>query len=155
VANSEKRQARPVGELRLRVPPDARLSGYVRHEVTAFTAAHGIPGTEIVDFVSAIGEAVANAVEHAHTNEPIEISAWLVNERLFASVRDRGIGFAPAERPQAAALPDVYAERGRGLPIMRRCSDVFNVRSAPGEGTCVTLGCNIGPPVRIRNLQAS
>jgi anti-sigma regulatory factor (Ser/Thr protein kinase) len=151
VAKSEKRQARPGAQLCLRVPPDARLGGYVRQEIIAFTEAHGIPDEEVVDFVSAVGEALANAVEHAHTSEPIEISAWLLNERLFAAVRDHGVGFASTERVQMTALPDVYAERGRGLPIMRRCSDIFSVRSEPGKGTCVTLGCDIH---RIRSWRA-
>jgi anti-sigma regulatory factor (Ser/Thr protein kinase) len=141
VTNNEKRQSGPGAQLRLCVPPDAKLGGYVRHEVMAFTEAHGIDDDEVTDFLSAIGEALANAIEHAHTTEPIEISAWVLDDRLFASVRDRGVGFTPSERTLSAALPDIYAERGRGLPIMRRCADVFSVRSSPGDGTRVTIGC--------------
>jgi len=33
----------------------------------------------------------------------------------------------------------VLAERGRGLPIMRRYTDSLSVRSAPGKGTSITL----------------
>jgi stage II sporulation protein AB (anti-sigma F factor) len=141
MANSEKRPTAPGAQLRLCVPPDPRLGGYVRQEVLAFAETQGIADDEVIDFVSAIGEALANAIEHACTSEPIEISAWLLGEdRLFASVRDRGVGFAPTERTVSRTLPDAYAERGRGLPIMRRCSDIFSVRSAPGQGTRVTLG---------------
>jgi anti-sigma regulatory factor (Ser/Thr protein kinase) len=123
------------------VPPDARLGGYVRQEVIAFAETQGIDEPDVTDFVGAIGEALANAIEHAHTEEPIEISAWLLGEdRLFASVSDHGVGFSPVSCEQTNALPDAYAERGRGLPIMRRCSDVFSVRSGPGQGTRVTLG---------------
>lgn len=143
MANNEKRQSGPGAQLRLCVPPDAKLGVFVRQEVIAFTEAHGIDDTEVCDFISAIGEALANAIEHAHTSEPIEVSAWLLDDRLFASVRDRGIGFEPSDRTLSATLPDVYAERGRGLPIMRRCADMFSVRSTPGEGTSVTLGCHV------------
>jgi stage II sporulation protein AB (anti-sigma F factor) len=103
----------------------------------SYAQTQGIERRDVDDFVAAIGEAFANAIEHAHTREPIEISAWLLDEdHLFASVRDHGVGFAPAEQ----ALPEGYAERGRGLPIMRRCADVLRVHSAPGRGTRVTLG---------------
>jgi anti-sigma regulatory factor (Ser/Thr protein kinase) len=143
VANKEKRRGGPSAQLRLCVPPDAKLVGYVRQEVIAFTEAHGIDDAEVSDFLSAIGEALANAIEHGHTSEPIEISAWLLDDRLFASVRDHGVGFAPSERTLSATLPDVYAERGRGLPIIRRCSEIFSVRSTPGEGTSITVGCHV------------
>jgi anti-sigma regulatory factor (Ser/Thr protein kinase) len=110
----------------------------------SFAELQGIKTPEVTDFVSAVGEALANAIEHAHTLEPIEISAWLLGEdRLFASVRDRGIGFAPLGCERSLAIPDAYSERGRGLPIMRQCTDIFSVRSAPGEGTRVTLGCYV------------
>jgi len=131
-------------QLRLSVPPDPKLGGYVRNELIAFAETQGIETPDIADFVSAIGEALANAIEHARTREPIEVSAWLLGEdRLFASVRDRGIGFAPSIPDRSLALPNAYSERGRGLPIMRRCADLFSIRSAPGEGTRITLGCYV------------
>ena len=99
-------------------------------------------GDDVLDFVSAIGEALANAIEHGGSSEPIEVALWFIGEdRMFASVTDRGIGFLPDDQPLDSLLPDAFDERGRGLPIMRRCSDIFTVRSAPGEGTQVTLGC--------------
>jgi anti-sigma regulatory factor (Ser/Thr protein kinase) len=143
VVNEKRKYARGA-ELRLSVPPDPKINGHVRREVIAFAEAQGIADDDVIDFVGAVGEALANAIEHSHTHEPIEISAWLLGEdRLFACVSDRGIGFAATERTLAPTLPDGYAERGRGLPIMRRCSDVFSVRTAPGEGTRVTLGRHV------------
>jgi len=144
MANAKKWLDGSGAQLRLFVPPDPKLGGYVRRELIAFAELQGIGKPEVADFVAAIGEALANAIEHAHTREPIEISAWLLGEdRLFASVRDRGVGFAPSGPDRSLALPDAYAERGRGLPIMRRYSDLFSIRSAPGEGTRITLGCHI------------
>lgn len=140
----DERRARTRGaELRFSIPPDPRLSGHVRHRIMSFARAEGIDDADIVDFIGAIGEALANAIEHAHSQAPIEIVAWVVDDRLFASVHDRGVGFIPSERTVSETLPDAYAERGRGLPIMRRYADVFSVRSAPGEGTRVTLGCHV------------
>ena len=142
--NDEKRTRAQGAQLRLCVPPDPKLGGFVRQELMAFVEMQGIDKPGVTDFVTAVGEALANAIEHAHTREPIEISAWLLgDDRLFASVLDRGVGFAPVSRERSLALPEAFAERGRGLPIMHRCSDIFSVRSAPGEGTRVTLGCYV------------
>jgi anti-sigma regulatory factor (Ser/Thr protein kinase) len=139
-----KRSLNPGAEMQLSVLPDPKLGGYVRQELMAFAETQGIAKPEVADFVAAIGEAVANAIEHAHTRKPIEIAAWLLGEdRLFASVRDHGVGFAPGGSERLLALPDAFAERGRGLPIMRRCTDLFSIRSAPGQGTRITLGCHV------------
>jgi anti-sigma regulatory factor (Ser/Thr protein kinase) len=142
IQESERRKQARGAQLRLSVPSEPRAGLRVRREILAFAVQHGIAdGDDLCDFVTAIGEALANAIEHAHTTEPIEVSAWLLGEdRLFASVQDRGIGFHPVERPIDSQLPDALAERGRGLPIMQRCSDIFSVSSAPGEGTRITLG---------------
>jgi len=43
------------------------------------------------------------------------------------------------ESPPDAALPDVYAERGRGLAIIRHFTDRLALRSAPGRGTALIL----------------
>ena len=144
VPENERCPAEPGTRLRFSVSPDPPIGVYVRNKVVAFAEAHDIGGDEVIDFVSAIGEALANAIEHARTREPIEIAIWLLGtDRLFASVSDKGIGFSPNDRPLDLLLPDAFAERGRGLSIMRRCSDIFNVRSAPGQGTHVTLGCYV------------
>jgi len=142
MTSSERRQAVRGAELRFSIPPDPRLSGRVRHELMAFAREQGITEGDLADFIGAIGEALANAIEHAHTNEPIEIAAWVIDDRLFASVQDHGVGF-PLERTVTKTLPEAYAERGRGLPIMRHYCDVFSMRSVPGEGTRVTLGCHV------------
>lgn len=138
----ERRSADRGAELRLSVPADPNQSLYVRRQIIGFAAAHGIGGDDVIDFIAAIGEALANAIEHAQTCEAIDVAMWMLGEdRLFASVTDRGIGFLPNDQAHEAVLPDAFSERGRGLPIMRSCSDVFTVRSAPGQGTHVMLGC--------------
>jgi anti-sigma regulatory factor (Ser/Thr protein kinase) len=141
---TERRAPSRGAELRLSIPPSPRQALVVRREILAFAEHHGIQGDDLCDFLAAIGEALANAIEHAHTVEPVEVAMWLLgSDRLFASVEDKGIGFSPNDRQLDSMLPDAFAERGRGLPIMRCCSDIFTVRSAPGQGTHVTLGCYI------------
>lgn len=126
--------------LRLRVPPDPRYGRYVRERVTSFAGTHDVPEHDALEFVTAVSEALANAIEHSRSAETIEVSCWLVgDDQLIATVVDYGVGF---EGPVLGEprLPEPLAERGRGLPIMRRFTDLFSVRSAPGKGTSVILG---------------
>lgn len=143
MTNDERRQRTRGAELRLSIAPDPKLGGSVRQAIVAFARDQSIEAPDLTDFVTAVGEALANAIEHSHTPEPIAIVVWVLDDRLFASVSDRGVGFQPNEQAQTASLSDTYAERGRGLAIMRRFADVLSVRSSPGQGTRVTLGCNV------------
>ena len=59
---------------------------------------------------------------------------------IMATISDTGVGFVAQEVVPEPPLPDPQAERGRGLPIMRRCSDIFLVKSVPGQGTAVVVG---------------
>lgn len=135
----------PAGQgptLRLRVPPEPTFAKYVRERVVDFAAAHGVGDDDLTDFLIAVGEALANAVEHSRTDDSIEVACWLVgDEQLIATVVDSGIGFEVEKLLAATAeLPVPLADRGRGVALMRRCSDIFSVRSAPGRGTAVVLG---------------
>lgn len=131
-----------VAALRLNVPADPRRSRSVRQRVAGFIRSCGVPDADAIEFVTAIAEAFANAVEHAQTSRPIELSCSLVGgTTLVATVTDHGRGL-PLERAlrPGDALPDDLCERGRGLPIMRRCCDTFSLRTTPGGGTTVVLG---------------
>lgn len=125
--------------LRLRIPPDPRYSREVRERVAGFAAAYRVGDNDLREFLTAIGEALANAIEHSRSTGNINVTCWIENhDHLVATIADEGIGFRAPTRVNAC-LPDVFAERGRGLGIMRRCSDNVTVKSSPGKGTTVTL----------------
>jgi stage II sporulation protein AB (anti-sigma F factor) len=129
--------------LRLRIPPDPKFGGYVRNRVAAFAANHDIPENIAEEFITAVSEALANAVEHARSAH-IVTSCWIVGgDQLVATVVDDGVGFEAETVLGDRHLPDPLSERGRGVPIMRKYTDHFAVRSTPGKGTSVTLGRNI------------
>ncbi len=125
--------------LDFRIPPQPHLSRVVRGSVVDFARTHGVGEDDLGHFLTALGEAIANAIEHAHAERPIEIEVRIGTDRIVATIRDNGIGF-DSSRVVDRALPDHSAERGRGLPIMRRCCDIFNVSSEPGAGTAVVIG---------------
>lgn len=126
--------------LKVRIPPNARFSRSARAEIFSFaTRCARIQREELEDFIFAVGEALANAIEHSRSNDVIELRCQIEEDKIVATIIDSGAGFR-SDRAPAANLPDAFAERGRGLPIMRRCSDIFAVHSVPGRGTAVVLG---------------
>ena len=123
----------------VRIPPNARFSGSVRREVMSFAGRFQLSRQELEEFIFAVGEALANAIEHSRSSDVIEVRCQVENDKIVATVVDSGAGFRSGFVPKAE-LPDAYSERGRGLPIMRRCTDIFAVHSVPGRGTAVVLG---------------
>jgi serine/threonine-protein kinase RsbW len=141
------RTARPGATLRLRIPPLPKYGKYVRERITALAEARGIAPTDVEEFVGAVSEALANAIEHSGTKS-VEVTCTVSRrERLTATVVDHGVGFSTDAA--VTRLPDPLAERGRGLPLMRRYTDRLSVTSSPDKGTAVTLELTIRHPVRI------
>ncbi|MDQ2858613.1 MAG: ATP-binding protein [Candidatus Eremiobacteraeota bacterium] len=136
--------AKPEAVLDLTVPPHPQLSRAVRKGVGEFALAHGVGEDDLTHFLTAIGEALANAIEHARAEEAIEIEVRVGVDRIVGTVHDKGVGFRFESVPEANTA-DISTERGRGLPIMRRCSDIFSLYSVPGEGTAVVLGRFLRP----------
>jgi anti-sigma regulatory factor (Ser/Thr protein kinase) len=131
--------------LHLRVPSDARFARVVRERVITFAKDRHLDEPGLRDFITAIGEALADAIEHA-SSEAIEVNCWLdAEDHIIATVSDFGRGFAAV--PNGPLLPPPSEERGRGLPIMRRYSDVFSLSSEPGKGTRVLLARKLHPVV--------
>lgn len=125
--------------LDFRVLPQPHLCAVVRQGVADFARSHGVVEEDLTHILTALGEALANAIEHAGGQEPIDVEIRVGSDRIVATVMDSGIGF-PSEIASPPDLPEPSAERGRGLPIMRRCTDIFAIRSLPGRGTAVVLG---------------
>jgi anti-sigma regulatory factor (Ser/Thr protein kinase) len=125
--------------LHLRIPPDPIFARTVRDAIIGFGSLHGIDDSDLDSILFAIGEALANAIEHSSSGEDIEILAEIDDRRIVATVIDRGQGLRhEPQNPQP--LPEGLEARGRGIPIMQRFTDIFNVKSTPGAGTAITLG---------------
>lgn len=124
--------------LDVRVAPSAWNARKVRNHLVQIGATLELQPERLEEFVTAVGEAFANAVEHAGSPDPIRIAVKLdYRHRLFASIRDRGRGIDAMEVNRT--LPPVRAERGRGIPLMRRCSTLLKISSPRGGGTLVEL----------------
>lgn len=97
-------------------------------------AVNGITDGDANDILLAVGEAVANAVEHAYvpgTSGDVEVELVREGAQMTLRVRDRGTW----------SLVPAPGDRGRGLPLMRAVSDVTVRRSL--SGTTVTMRRNL------------
>jgi anti-sigma regulatory factor (Ser/Thr protein kinase) len=125
--------------LELSIPPQPRFAGTVRSAFCKFAGVHRVGRPDLENLIFALGEAIANAIQHARTAEAIDIRAHLDRDSIVVTVTDRGCGFqSPPQGP--IPWPCVFAEAGRGFAIMQRCTDFLEVISQPGSGTVVTLG---------------
>jgi len=133
----------PKAVLAFNATPQPDLSRAVRHSVAAVARDRGIDEDDIANFLAALGEAVANAIEHANADTPVRIEIAFDDVAMVASVIDGGTGFVVHGDGDGDALPEHQSERGRGIPIMRRCCDAFEIASTPGAGTAVILRRNL------------
>ncbi|WP_433304442.1 SpoIIE family protein phosphatase [Actinoplanes sp. CA-030573] len=130
-------------------PPDLRLPtrpeslAAVRAAVGHWLTALGVPRPEAVAVQHAVGEAAANAIEHAYRGDPsgeLTVTGALDGQgRLRLTVTDQG-----RWRP-APAYP---GDRGRGLTMMRALADDVEV-STGDPGTRVTLTHRVRRPVEV------
>ncbi|MEW5808870.1 MAG: SpoIIE family protein phosphatase [Actinomycetota bacterium] len=116
-----------VGEL---APSRAALRGWLDSA--------GITSEQSLDVLIAVGEALANAIEHGHRDDPggtVSLRASAFADHLDVTVRDTGSWKPPAASP---AL-----HRGRGLGLMRALMQDVRIDSQP-TGTTVHMQTRIG-----------
>ena len=140
----EKRTARPINEMKLRLPSYSVNEGMARAAVAAFCAQLDPRATELADIKCALSEAVTNAIVHGYRNTvgTIYITVSLFEDRwVRIEIRDRGCGI---ENVKIARQPlyttDAEGERsGMGFTVMESFCDKVKVRSRCGKGTTVVL----------------
>jgi anti-anti-sigma factor len=124
----------PPLQLDLQAQP-AALPG-VRRRLGAWLTALGMGEQDRVGVMVAVGEACANAAEHAYKGVepgPMSVTAAVdVDGLLTVTVRDRGTWRPPDRDP---------GDRGRGLLIMRQLVD--GVTLEEGLGTTVTMSMRL------------
>jgi serine/threonine-protein kinase RsbW/non-specific serine/threonine protein kinase len=105
-------------------PQSSKAVGRARRDVVDFAQRQcGFSGQPLADIEVAVGEGLANAVEHGNADESgFEVSVRRDAHALIVEIKDRGHGFDP-ENMYASAQPAVEALRGFGKYIMRELMD--------------------------------
>jgi anti-anti-sigma factor len=115
--------------LRLVLPAEAAVLRELRAAVLAWASTAGIDEDDVYDLQLAVGEAAANAVEHAYRGrDPGPMSVELARDPdggIDAHVRDEG-----SWRP----IPEEKGYRGRGLELIRDVSRRMRLHHGP-DGT--------------------
>ncbi|WP_370643441.1 ATP-binding protein [Amycolatopsis sp. DSM 110486] len=113
----------------------------LRHRLTAWVRAAGVPEDRAQDIVLASYEALANVADHAYGGDGrglLDLEAVVRRDRVEIVITDHGHWRAPVDDPNPVSL------RGRGLLLLRASADHADI--VPGvDGTVVTLGWNLIP----------
>lgn len=124
-------------EVRIRISCDGDIV-LARQGVRELAARLGFSGTELTVIATAVSEVTRNIVRFAGTGEVVVelIEQPRCGVRVVA--RDAGPGIADVEQALADGY-STYHGLGLGLPGSRRLMDEFDVVSATGKGTTVTM----------------
>ena len=116
--------------LTLSLPRDRSTVPLTRRVLDAALAVFSVTKDCRDDIGLAIGEACANAVEHAETGADYHVTVTIEEDRCVIDVVDEGAGIESTETPE----PGPYDETGRGLRIIRALADAVELRRDQHRG---------------------
>jgi serine phosphatase RsbU (regulator of sigma subunit)/anti-sigma regulatory factor (Ser/Thr protein kinase) len=134
VALLPHRQTMP---LEVDIPPDTGELAPTRATLRSWLIRAGLEPEQTLDVLIAVGEAVANSIEHGHRARregAVRLRATVVADRLHLTVVDTGSWKPPDSDPNS--------HRGRGIMLMRALMQ--DVTIEPGEtGTTIHMHTRI------------
>ena len=123
----------------LRVPADLQAVAFVRCAIACVLEREDWPAESAGRVLLASNEALTNAIEHGSPAGGRSRSGLVVTyERADIRIVDEGVPGAAIPRLPSDP-PPITAERGRGLIIISRLADDFDMAPA-GDGTEVRVG---------------
>ncbi|MDQ1043912.1 sensor histidine kinase [Streptomyces sp. V4I2] len=124
--------------------PDALRRLAARHEATLEVSGpvRALPAGPEVVALRACQEALANARKHAGGSAAVAVTVTYADDSLTVSVRDDGCGFEPTAVDTAAGGYGLTGLRARATEV----GGTAQVRSAPGDGTTVTVRLPLPSP---------
>jgi len=105
-------------------------------------AGNGVGDDEQYWILTALREAIANAIRHGHREQPeerVRVDFRVGADQLSITVLDQGDGFDSSVIPDPRDAENILKPCGRGIFYMRRFMDEVAFRREPGEGTMVTM----------------
>ncbi len=144
--------SKAINEAVLEFPSRSSNEGFARAAAACFAAQMDPTLNELEDIKTAVSEAVTNAIVHGYPDSigkvTLRLRIWPGNV-LELIVRDRGRGIPDVERARQPMFTTGGEERsGMGFTIMESFMDKLSVRSAPGQGTTVTMKKKLAPRLK-------
>ncbi len=102
----------------------------------------GHPSDEEYWLVTALREAVANAVRHGNKQDPgrqVRIEYHIEKSTITIRIEDEGDGFDPADIPDPTDPANLLRPSGRGIFYMRQFMERVEFESLPRGGTAVVM----------------
>ena len=99
-------------------------------------------GEEEYWILTAVREAIANAIRHGHYGRPeesVRVQYRIEADTVFITVIDQGEGFDPANIPDPRDAENLLKPCGRGIFYMRRFMVSVTFQRGQGGGTMVTM----------------
>jgi GAF domain-containing protein/anti-sigma regulatory factor (Ser/Thr protein kinase) len=124
------------GPLELEFPADASQLAPARHALRGWLKRARVNPDQIMDVLIAVGEAVANAIEHGHRHNPegvISVDATAGVDRVHLTITDTGSWKTPQSGDST---------RGRGIALMRGLMQEVDI-NPDDAGTTVHLTARI------------
>lgn len=114
-------------ELRLRKKAQPRSAGVLRHALDAFLTANGIAADTRIDIITAVGEALANSIEHAYAPNKVgdvELRARITEfePRISVDIIDGGRFISRVPPPH----------RGFGMRIIKTAARSMRIDTSAG-----------------------
>jgi serine/threonine-protein kinase RsbW len=102
----------------------------------------GWPSDEDYLLVTALREAVANAIRHGNRQDPkllVRLEYAVRDSTVTVCVEDEGTGFDPSDVPDPTDPENLLRPNGRGIFYMRQFMSRVEFRSTPSGGTAVLM----------------
>jgi serine/threonine-protein kinase RsbW len=132
----------PAADVEIEIPPRPEYVGVVRHVMGA-VARLGQHSPEFVENAKLAGsEAVTNAVAltgRAGSHDPVEVRAFLEDDRLEIQVADRGERAAEAPIELGGETHATGFDPGLSLPLLEGLVDDLAIESREGGGNLVRM----------------
>ena len=124
-------------DVALCLPREAETVAIVRDVAMAALSRLGVTAACVDDIRVALSEACSNVVQHSEADDEYEVRLQVSGNRCEMRVIDMGRGFDMQSLEGAG--PDIDAEHGRGIHLMRSLVDAIDFESQPEAGTIVHL----------------
>jgi len=130
--------AAPLGAFEYRFSPSRATIPLARHLLSDWLDHVSVEEAERGDLLLVASELCANAVRHASgAPSALSLRAWAEGDAVIIEVEDDGDGFELASLYDDE-VPDLDAERGRGLYVVEALTDEVSVRRE-GQRTVVRV----------------